>query len=149
MLYYKFFSSFVTSNQLIFNLNEDQLKTLPCHLLTSEGLFDFIKLNCQQSTDLQQLRRETFKTDFDLIEVNETALNKLCDDQNNNIIEKMDKINGCRNAANVLLDKTKMYLNYLKTNPLEQFIPNTKLFNGRPFVDYKAQFLLYSRLSKE
>lgn len=80
--------------------------------------------------------------------VNETDLNKLCDDQNNNISERLDKINGYRNVANVLLDKTKNYLNYVKTNPLEQFIPNTKLFNGRPFMDYKGQFLLYSRMTK-
>lgn len=76
-------------------------------------------------------------------------MNKLRDDQNNNIIEWLDKINGYRNVANVLLDKTKMCLNYVKTNPLEQFIPDTKLFNGRPFMEYKTQFLLYSRMSKK
>lgn len=56
-------STFVTSNPLALNRDESLLRSLPCHLLTIEGLFDFIKLNCQQ-----QFTRETPKTDFNLTE---------------------------------------------------------------------------------
>lgn len=44
------------------------------------------------------------------------------------------------------LDEANKYYNFLLSNPLKKFIPETKLFNGRTYAEYEAQYLVYFRM---
>lgn len=80
--------------------------------------------------------------------VTTTSFNQKQYNNNNRIEEIIDRIDALRADTAQTIKDIHKYFDFLLKNPLKQFIPKTKLFNGRAFHEYEEEFLIQYTILK-
>ncbi|XP_035787674.1 augmin complex subunit dgt5-like [Anopheles albimanus] len=62
------------------------------------------------------------------------------------ICELLDEIELISNSIRQVLDKARSYYNFSIANSLRQFVPPTRLFNGRNYREYESEYMMYYRM---
>ncbi|XP_050091025.1 augmin complex subunit dgt5 [Anopheles aquasalis] len=62
------------------------------------------------------------------------------------ICELLDEIDLISNSIRQVLDKARSYYNFSIANSLRQFVPPTRLFNGRNYREYESEYMMYYRM---
>lgn len=115
-------------------------------LLTLHGLLEEMKKNFELMKDLSAVAKDVETNQSLSIDINSDALKEQSRSNNEAINEFIDKISRINVSTKGLLRKTRKHLDFSMKNPLRKFIPATKKFNGRTYIDYEAEFMVYYRM---
>lgn len=137
----------LNTNYLVDNAEILPLLTLSSgQTLTLHGLLEEMKKNFEIMKKLSAVTTDVEINQSLSIDLNTTELKEQSRSNNEAINEFIDKISRINVSTQGLLRKTRKYLNFAMKNPLRKFIPADKKFNGRTYIDYEAEFMVYYRM---
>jgi hypothetical protein len=123
------------------------LDVMPYHALTINGALQELKKLCAWDHELRKYMKDVHY-DFDVCEVNKSKLKRLDVENNEAITELLDQIGQITITSGQTIDRLRKYYNFLVTNPLRNYVPLSKLFNGRTYREYEAEYMMYYRILK-
>lgn len=86
-----------------------------------------------------------FLHDFD-ISVDESKLNIQKTQQDDQLAEITDEAAAmCANIHRVF-NNIQRYVKFINENPLSKFIPKTETFNGKTYIEYEREFMMYYKM---
>jgi hypothetical protein len=78
--------------------------------------------------------------------VNKSKLKRLDTENSETITELLDQIDVITINCNRTIAIVQKYYDFLVTNPLRNYVPLSKLFNGRTYREYEAEYMMYYRI---
>lgn len=125
----------------------------------SSALMSFLP-NCFSSaeTSIHQMRSlikfdefiRTFvldlKPELDTVVVDEAYYHQLWKANHEKICQHLDEIEAIATNTQQVIEKGRVYYNFVLANPLRKYVPPKKLFNGRNYREYENEYLMYYRM---
>ncbi|XP_065077175.1 augmin complex subunit dgt5-like [Ochlerotatus camptorhynchus] len=62
------------------------------------------------------------------------------------ICQHLDEIDAVATNTREVIDKGRIYYSFVLANPLREYVPPKKLFNGRNYREYESEYLMYYRM---
>uniref|UniRef100_A0A182WKW1 Uncharacterized protein n=1 Tax=Anopheles minimus TaxID=112268 RepID=A0A182WKW1_9DIPT len=120
------------------------LALLPCTGVSAEA-------SLKQFAEIQQLEQHANASTMDTCTVvapgiEHEQLEQRWKVNHGRICELLDKIETLTNSSRQMMEKIRMYYNFVLANNMRKYVPCTKLFNGRNFREYENEYLMYYRM---
>jgi len=116
------------------------------HLMPMNELIHYMK---SQLEFHQKLKAATMEVEPAIELPSEIAIAELYQKRDANreaiseLLDEITKINV--HTASLLRESNDLY-NYAVTNPLKKFVPPTRKFDGKTYIEFESEFMLYYRM---
>ncbi|XP_062550929.1 augmin complex subunit dgt5 [Armigeres subalbatus] len=124
-----------------------------------KALLSFLP-NCFSSAEncLQQMRSvikfdefirtfvQDIKPELNTAVVDNALYHQLWKANHEKICQHLDEIEAIASNTQQVVEKGRVYYNFVLANPLRKYVPSKKLFNGRNYREYESEYLMYYRM---
>uniref|UniRef100_A0A1Q3FX32 Uncharacterized protein n=1 Tax=Culex tarsalis TaxID=7177 RepID=A0A1Q3FX32_CULTA len=86
------------------------------------------------------------KPELDTVCVDGDLYRQLWAANHERICEQLDEIDAISGNTRQIIEKSRVYYNFVRANPLRKYVPPKKLFNGRNYREYESEYLMYYRM---
>lgn len=86
------------------------------------------------------------KPELDTVSVDGERYRQLWAANHERICEQLDEIDAISGNTRQIIEKSRIYYNFVLANPLRKYVPPKKLFNGRNYREYEGEYLMYYRM---
>ncbi|KXJ83175.1 hypothetical protein RP20_CCG008415 [Aedes albopictus] len=86
------------------------------------------------------------KPELDTVTVDQAHYHQLWKANHERICQHLDEIEAIATNTQQVIEKGRVYYNFVVANPLRRYVPPKKLFNGRNYREYESEYLMYYRM---
>ncbi|EDS25638.1 conserved hypothetical protein [Culex quinquefasciatus] len=86
------------------------------------------------------------KPELDTASVDGDLYRRLWAANHERICEQLDEIDAISGNTRQIIEKSRVYYDFVLANPLRKYVPPKKLFNGRNYREYESEYLMYYRM---
>uniref|UniRef100_A0A8D8BZ65 (northern house mosquito) hypothetical protein n=1 Tax=Culex pipiens TaxID=7175 RepID=A0A8D8BZ65_CULPI len=86
------------------------------------------------------------KPELDTAAVDGDLYRRLWAANHERICEQLDEIDAISGNTRQIIEKSRVYYDFVLANPLRKYVPPKKLFNGRNYREYESEYLMYYRM---